>query len=152
MGVIKKFIQLPPGQKRMIPEAIWLSAWYRFQVLYRPFAKLSPKIGTLGQETPWENEDRRTAAQVRSMVEAVSHRMPWTCNCLNQALTAKKMLQRRGLCSTLYMGVAPTEDGQMAAHAWLRCGSLYVTGRSGMQNFTVTTIYGGSHPHRNEGL
>lgn len=140
--MLQKLLRLKPRQVFMIPEAIWLTAWYRFQVLYRPFSKLSPKIGTLGQETPWDARRDPVVTEVRGMVEAVSKRMPWNCNCLTQALTAKKMLSRRNFPSTLYMGVASGESGEMEAHAWLRYGNMYITGRAGADKFTVTTVYG----------
>ena len=37
---------------------------------------------------------------------------------------------KRGVNTTLYLGVGK-EDGNMVAHAWLRCGQLYVTGGNG---------------------
>ena len=142
MGMINKLIHMSPRQLFMIPEAIWLTGWYRFQILYRPFSKLSPKIGTLGQETPQDAKRDPTVTQVRGIMEAVSKRMPWTCNCMVQALTAKKMLARRGFPSTLYMGVAPYHSGGMEAHAWLRYGNMYISGRTGAERYTVTTVYG----------
>ncbi len=142
MGMLKKLIRLKPRQLLMIPEAIALSAWYRFRVLHCPFSELSPKIGKLGQETPVDGPKDPIQIEIKGMVEAVSKRMPWNCNCLTQALTAKKMLSRRGFPSTLYMGVASTPEGNMEAHAWLRCGNRYITGLAGADRFTVTAVYG----------
>ena len=53
-------------------------------------------------------------------------------------------LRARGIQSTLYLGAAfkkknPTE---MEAHAWLRCGPLYVTGGEIYRQFGVVGIYG----------
>jgi hypothetical protein len=142
MSTIKKLLNMPMGQLLMIPEAIWLTGWYRFQVLYRPFSKLSPKIGSVGTETPFDTELPPQVMQVRRIVRAVSKRMPWTCNCMVRALTMKKMLRRRGIDSTLYMGIALDEAGKMEAHAWLRCGSKYISGETEMERFTATTTYG----------
>lgn len=47
-----------------------------------------------------------------------------------RAMTARKILLKKGINSTLYLGVGK-EDGKMVAHAWLRCGQLYVTGGNG---------------------
>jgi hypothetical protein len=142
MSTIKKLLNMPMGQLLMIPEAIWLTGWYRFQVLYRPFSELSPKIGSVGTETPFDTELPPQVMQVRRIVRAVSKRMPWTCNCMVRALTMKKMLRRRGIDSTLYMGIALDEAGKMEAHAWLRCGSKYISGETEMERFTATTTYG----------
>ena len=142
MGMIQKLRNMSPGQFLMIPEAIWLTGWYRFQILRFPFSRLSPRIGTLGRETSREAETAPAVKQVRRIVRAVSARMPWTCNCMVQALTMKKMLSRRGIPSTLYMGVALDEKGSMEAHAWLRCGNRYISGETEMDRFTVTGLYG----------
>ena len=142
MGILKKFFKLRPGQFLMIPEAIWLTGWYRYRILHRPFSELSPKIGSLGQESATDFPLPPEVWQVRQIVKAVSRRMPWTCNCMVKALTMKKMLSRRGIGSTLYMGVALDDAGQMEAHAWLRCGSKYISGKTEMDRFTVTAIYG----------
>ena len=142
MGTIKKLLRMGPRQLLMIPEAVWLTGWYRFQILHRPFAEISPKIGRMGQETPWDMELPPAVMEVRRIVRAVSRRMPWTCNCMVRALTMKKMLARRGISSTLYMGVAMDKNGQMEAHAWLRCGNQYISGKTEMNRFTVTGTYG----------
>ena len=142
MGMLQKLRSLAPGQLPMIPEAIWLTGWYRFRILRFPFSRLSPRIGTLGRETSPDAETAPVVMQVRQIVRAVSARMPWTCNCMVQALTMKKMLSRRGIPTTLYMGVAPDEKGGMEAHAWLRCGNRYISGETEMDRFTVTGFYG----------
>lgn len=141
MELIKKFLRMPLRQKLMIPEALSLAVWYRWQVEHRPFSELSPKIGTLNCETPLDRVPG-VAWEVKGVVRAVCDRLPWTTKCLPRALAAKKLLNRRGCKCTLYMGVALGDDGKMNAHAWLRCGRLYVTGGEIASQFTVTTIYG----------
>ena len=142
MGTIQKLLHMRPRLLMMIPEAIWFTAWHRFQILHRPFAKLSPKIGTFGAETAWDAEIPTAVPEVQRIVKAVSRRMPWTCNCMVRALTMKKMLARRGIPSTLYMGVAMDGNGNMEAHAWLRCGNRYISGKTEMNRFTVAGTYG----------
>lgn len=142
MKFLKKLTRMKFRQLRMIPEAAALTAWYRFRILHCPFSKLAPGLGAQGAETPLDIPRDPIHYEVKGAVEAVSKRMPWNCNCLTQAMTAKKMLARRGISSTLYMGVAPTETGEMEAHAWLRCGTLCITGQSGWDRFTVTAVFG----------
>ena len=43
------------------------------------------------------------------------------------------MLQRRQIESTLYLGTAKDENGQFIAHAWLRSGPFYISGKEGME-------------------
>ena len=56
--------------------------------------------------------------------------------CLVRALAAQRLLCRRGLSSTLYLGCG-MEEGKMVAHAWLRFGEMYVTGGDGGGYTTV---------------
>lgn len=130
---------------RLLLETLCLSAYYRFAILRRPFADLAPSIGAAGMETP-ENppaeRDKRICGEAAWAVNAVCKRTPWESKCLVRALTAKKLLNRRGLPCTLYMGVRLEPDGQMAAHAWLRCGTLYISGGDGSREYTVTAVYG----------
>ena len=140
-GKLDKFLRLSFRQQMMLPEAFFLSAYYRFLILYKPFSKLSTKIGTLGYETPSDAKNHRIVHEVRTVVEAVCRHTPWESKCLVRALTAKKMLNRRGCPCTLYMGVKQTDDGKLDAHAWLRYGDIFVTGGKG-DGFAVTGIFG----------
>lgn len=138
---IRRFLRLPLAVIWRIPEAVVLSACYRYQILHRPFAKIAPAIGISRLETPEDPASAQVFA-IKKAVEVVCKRMPWSCTCLVRALTAKKMLNRRGMGCTLYMGVAKDAAGKMEAHAWLRCGDCYVTGGDGSAEYAVTAIYG----------
>ena len=60
----------------------------------------------------------------------ICNKTAWESKCLVRALTAQKLLKQKGIGSTLYLGCGYAED-KMVAHAWLRCGELYVTGGDG---------------------
>jgi hypothetical protein len=60
---------------------------------------------------------------------AVSRRTSALGVCLPQALAAKWCLRRRGVPTTLHIGVLRRQDdGGIGAHAWLMCGDVVVTG------------------------
>lgn len=129
----------------MIPlaiETVWLSGYYRFSLLKRPFRQIASKIGTEQFETEFVPQNMDIIRNVHSAVTKVCAHTPWQSQCLVQALTAKKMLNKRNLPCTLYMGVAKDENNQLIAHAWLRCGIVYITGGQNKDRFTVTGIYG----------
>ena len=128
--------------KLMLPEALILSGYYRFLILRKPFARISPSIGVLNHETAERVIRDITVYQVSRAVSIICSRTPWESKCLVRALTAKKMLNRRKFPCTLYMGVALQSDGELSAHAWLRCGKTYVSGGNGAGQYAVTTIYG----------
>jgi len=59
--------------------------------------------------------------------------------CFPQALAATLMLRRRGIRSTLYLGVDPHRD--LDAHAWVRVGGLIVTGGPDEARFVVVSTF-----------
>ena len=140
MKLLKTFLQMPWKQKLMIPRVLLLMAFYKYQVHHRPFSRLTPKIGTLGLETPVEASPRN-AWLVHELMEAMFRRIKWKDSCLIRALTAKRILNSMGEKCTLYMGVAKKEGQSMTAHAWLRCGKLIVTGGDSMAGYTVTACF-----------
>jgi len=142
MDRIKALFRLPAAKKHMLAEAILLFGWYRLQVKCRAFPKLIKCLGVPGLETITEDQDKRMAADVSWAVLAVCKRTPWKSTCLVQAMTARRMLVKRGLSCTLYMGAMRNPQGQAVAHAWLRCGKLFVTGGNGSGEYAVTGIYG----------
>ena len=46
----------------------------------------------------------------------------------------------KGIASTIYLGVFK-ENGKLKAHAWLRCGQLYLTGGNG-EGMAVVAKFG----------
>ena len=58
------------------------------------------------------------AWQIGSMVERVAPHTWWRSMCLEKALAGKWMLRRRGIPSTMYVGMAKEGD-RFIAHAWL---------------------------------
>lgn len=132
---------MPLRQKLLVPQILILAVYYRFSIHCRPFSQLSPKIGTIHFETPL-TPTPRNAWDVHELMNAVFRRLQWRDSCLIRALTAKKLLNRMGERCTLYLGVSKQGEGPLTAHAWLRCGRLYVTGGEICAKYTVTTIYG----------
>jgi hypothetical protein len=68
---------------------------------------------------------------------------PWDAKCLAQAVAGKWMLRRRGLPSTLYLGVERVHEGEkwLEAHAWLRSGTDFVTGERHYERFHVLAAF-----------
>ena len=74
-------------------------------------------------------------------IEAVRWATPWDSNCLARSIAGKRMLRKRGLASTLYLGVSKSDPKTLIAHAWLRCGERYVAGAPGHEQFTVVATF-----------
>ncbi len=80
---------------------------------------------------PWRT--RRPAplsvARLLWLVEVAGRYAPCTAACLEQALVLSWLLGRRGVATTLRIGVA-RRDGGLAAHAWLEHEGTVILGRA----------------------
>jgi hypothetical protein len=79
------------------------------------------------------------AEQVRWAVGTASRVMLQKPTCFPQAVAATTMLRRRAVASTLYLGVDPARA--LEAHAWVRAGSILVTGGPDPGRFTVVSMF-----------
>lgn len=124
---------LKRNHNKRMTVAVWLyAAWFRFCIKFVEMKKLQPHFGICGEESPEtaSEEDYQYARLVGRQVGRSANKTPWESKCLVRALTAQKLLKKKGIESTMYLGVK-TEEGKMVAHAWLRVGKLYVTGGNG---------------------
>lgn len=123
----------------MIPEAFVLSAYYRLRLKYTAFSSFASSLGAKAETEYGFISDKRIIYISRTVRRVCSH-TPWESACFVRALTARRMLVKRGIPCTLYLGTC-MEDGKMTAHAWLRAGSIYVSGGNGT-GYAVTAFYG----------
>lgn len=114
------------------------TAWYRLQIILGRSRALILAAGDRGEESPEEaaEEDYRKAFAIGTEITRICGHTLWKSLCLVQALTAVKLLRRAKVPATMYLGVGQDEKEGMIAHAWVRCGTLFVTGGSG-ENLAV---------------
>ncbi|WP_246943850.1 lasso peptide biosynthesis B2 protein [Bacillus pinisoli] len=124
----------------LLIEAYFYLGWARCQLLYRPFSKVAPSLGSYMKETDeiTSEFEMKDLKYIRHAIHIMSKYTFWESKCFVRAIAALKMLERRNINSTLYLGTSKDENGKMIAHAWLRSGSLYITGYEEMHRFTVT--------------
>lgn len=131
MNIIK-FLKYNKNRKITI-EAWAFCMWYRILVFHVPMKYLEKYLGNRNEETSMEatKRDYYWAYRVSNEANRIADKTPWDSKCLVRALAARKILKRRGVHTTLYLGVGKEDEKKMIAHAWLRCGSFYVTGGTG---------------------
>lgn len=126
-------------QKKRTAAVYGLTAFYRLQMLLIPSKILEKNWGEKGKESAEKEteEHYKLAYYISKEVNRVADRTPWQSLCLVRALTARHLMLRRGIPTTLYLGVGKDENQKMIAHAWLRCGEMYLTGGNGSEYATV---------------
>lgn len=145
MNVIKKartFSMLNRHTKRLMLEAYFYLGWARM-LKVRPFAKVAPSLGQQREETSLEHNlsEKNMIKRVSEVIHMMSRYTFWESECLVKAIAGMKMLEKRQIESTLYLGTAKDENGELIAHAWLRSGPFYISGSQGMERFTVVATF-----------
>ena len=132
-----------------IVEAIAYLAFARVVTLLLPMRRFAWLLGTQGNASPSEIDavQLSNAAQIGRTIESVARRMPFRAVCLEQAISARLMLNRRRIASTLYLGLLRDREERSArgtrdaAHAWVRVGSLHVVGGQDVSDFIVVSSF-----------
>ena len=144
---IGRLIQISWSSRLLLLEAaLWLGL-ARLALLIVPFRRLAPILGRKMAESPLEDSsDPEVLERVAWAVRVASRYTPWQTKCLAQAVAGKAMLRRRGLASTLYLGLARSGDAGLEAHAWLRCGRRILTGEDLMDRYTAVARFAETPP------
>ncbi|PEA53601.1 stage V sporulation protein S [Bacillus pseudomycoides] len=145
MNIVKRlriFLALNTKTKLLFLEAFILLGWARI-LKSVPFSKVAPSLGDHMNETPFTHGElhKETLKSVSQAIHIMSRYTFWESQCLVKAIAGMKMLEKRQIESTLYLGTAKDDSGKLIAHAWLRSGPFYVTGAEGMEKFTVVGTF-----------
>ncbi|ASZ16763.1 hypothetical protein OA45_03975 [Bacillus sp. UMTAT18] len=141
MNIVKRlrvFLSLNMETKLLLLEAFIFLGWARV-LKSITFSKVAPSLGDYMNETSVAQIQPHgdTLKKVSEAISIMSRYTFWESQCLVKAIAGMKMLEKRHIESTLYLGTAKDNHGELIAHAWLRSGSFYVTGSEGMEKFTV---------------
>ncbi|MBS4209172.1 lasso peptide biosynthesis B2 protein [Bacillus sp. FJAT-50079] len=140
---LKTFFAQRPKTMLLLIEAYLFLGWAR--ILKKvPFSKVAPLLGEHMYETPHHYNSKGNNERVKNISHAIhimSKYTLWESQCLVKAMAGMKMLERRGIDSTLYLGTGRDDAGQMIAHAWLRSGPYYISGAEGMEKFTIVSMF-----------
>jgi hypothetical protein len=139
---IKIFLLLEKNMKLLLLEAFFLLGWARI-LKSMSFSKIAPSLGKYMEETSFVEEESKVQMlkDISKAVNLMSRNTFWESMCLVKAIAAMKMLERRNIESTLYLGTSKDKNGKLIAHAWLRSGPSYITGYEMMHMFTVVSKF-----------
>lgn len=143
MERLRKFMASDRAFKLMLLEAFLYLGWARILKAI-PFAKVAPSLGKAMKETSYtiDQEDELLIHTIARSIRIMSRYTLWESKCLVMAIACMKMLEKRRIESTLYLGTMKNDNGKLSAHAWLRTGPYYVTGAEQMKRYTVVGIFG----------
>ena len=138
LTAVGKLFQIPWRDRLLLFEAVVVLALARLATWLLPFRWLAPFLGRKMAESPeTDPTDVEPVRRIEWAVSVARRYGPWGQWCLAEAIAGKALLRRRGLTSTLYLGVLKGDDGELEAHAWLRCGSRILIGESAIRGHAV---------------
>jgi hypothetical protein len=142
LNQIRTYTTFDREMKFLIIEAYVQLGWARI-LKGMPFSKVSPGLGAYMEETTYEpnHHDRKLLKRISEAIHISSRYTFWESQCMVKAIAGMNMLKRREIESTIYFGTGRDEQGKMIAHAWLRSGSIYLSGAEEMNRFIIVGKY-----------
>jgi hypothetical protein len=142
MNSLKKLLLLSALDKKLFFKATIISVWVKCMVSFFPLRWYAKKLGEAHAVSSEESttSDDYMAFKISQSIVRSRKALPWKTSCLTDAITAKILLKHKRIVSTLYLGVYK-KNSSITAHAWLRVGTTYVTGKREMQKFVVVSTF-----------
>ncbi|TMM50423.1 lasso peptide biosynthesis B2 protein [Qipengyuania marisflavi] len=135
MPRFRSFLALGAADRLALLEAMAELALAAVLVRGVPPRRWRARFGqTVTQDT---HADISTVRRVRLAIARAHRTIPTAPNCLPQALAAKRMLARRGITTSLFLGTESDGAGVRHFHAWLKAGPEWVTGQCDEARYTV---------------
>lgn len=145
---VRRYLQLDAGQRQLFLQACRRLGAVRLALRRKSFKELTQGlvVHRASHESPvLDPADARRAETIGWAVQAASRYTPWSNTCLVQVLAAQRMLRERGIPGAFYIGAAPGDGTSgtvgLEAHAWLKCGDLFITGEAGHTRYTVVSSF-----------
>lgn len=144
---LTSFFRLPSRFKGLALEAGGELVRARLDTL-RPAAHYTRHLGELGGEVIQADPAQEAMAlEIGFVVDRVADKMPFRALCLQRALATRRMLRRRGVPATVYLGLLrdpvkrrDATDGS-PAHAWVQTGTRVVSGDDDLDRFAIVGAF-----------
>lgn len=143
LAKIKRFFHLDRDERILFMQAYFILGYTSLMVSIIPLRRFLKRIGMQGKESTVtiSSETLTELFLVEKAIKRAIKYLPWRSKCFSRAITAKLLLKRKGIPSTLYLGVAKEDSKKMTAHAWVRCGTIIVSGKEEMPKFTPIVFF-----------
>lgn len=141
---LRRWLRLSKDERRRTREAAGLLtvAWLAVRLL--PFGWYACVLGrpaNAGPPPSGHPDAEMIARDVgRAMRRAAAH-LPWRSTCLMRAFAGKAMLRRRQCPALVYLGASRRRNVGMAFHAWVRVGTVSVSGGQTAPRCTVVATF-----------
>lgn len=118
-----KFAQISFKEKMFLLEAVYYLLYFEAYLYFASFRSCIKKLQVQNTEMRDNLELLKT---VKVSIRRGNKLAFWDNKCLVCSLAARRMLEKRGISSTLHLGVRYASAHEMEAHSWLTVGDFYV--------------------------
>lgn len=140
MGKLATFLALDSTDRWATLEALSELAIAQALVRSVPPGRWRTRFGPVARGEPSGEilpELLEPVRRIRLAITRASRNLPTDPNCLPQALAGRRMLERRGIASSLYLGFQRDAEGRPHFHAWLKVGPEWVSGLCDEDRYTL---------------
>jgi hypothetical protein len=140
---IQSFARTDRRVKLLFFRAYFLSAFVKFSLIFLPFRKVLNWQGSVHIESSDQPDEASLdfRKSLQSAMRLCDKYTIWKTECYTQALTAKIILNRKGIPGTIYIGFQKNDKGIYKGHAWLRSYDRIITGGAEKHNYLVHSFY-----------
>ena len=85
--------------------------------------------------------EKELIQMLRKNIRRWKRYLPWKVKCFEEAIAAKKVLEKYKISSTLYLGVDKNTEKELIAHAWLKCRDIFISGEKGHKQYAIVGFY-----------
>lgn len=128
----------------MLLEALGLLIVSKLIILFVPLRKIAPLLGDVNKDVRNTLSDREyeQARDVKRNIAIASNNVPWKSVCLDQAMTAFIMLNKRSIPNKLCFGAKKNiEAKKLDAHAWIVCNDQILVGGKHSAEFHIAAFF-----------
>jgi hypothetical protein len=136
------------GSRRWLAlEAAWYLVGARFLTIAPP-RLYTRALGRLdGPDEAAEQPVAALAEEVGAIVARVADCLPFRARCLHQSIAVRRMLLKRGVKVSVYLGVSRHREDRnapergRAAHAWVEAGGRIISGAGELDRYVVVARF-----------
>lgn len=132
---VSKFLRLDRADRELLVRCACLLTAMRIGLCVMSVSKLHALVTCRARRRALPAARRHSAERIAWAIRGAARYVPGA-TCLPQALTAQYVLVRDGHPARLRIGVAVTQDREVAGHAWVESEGAIVLGDHDMTRYT----------------
>ncbi|MGE0090833.1 MAG: lasso peptide biosynthesis B2 protein [Bacteroidales bacterium] len=141
--LFRKYIKLRKQERKILNQTFFWLIFATVLARLTPLRWFNHLLGEFKKEdlTELESTQIEIVQQFKKNLRRWKRYLPWRIKCFEEAITAKKVLEKYKIKTTLYLGVDKNDKKELTAHAWIKAGSKMITGEKGYERYVVVGFY-----------